>query len=122
MPVVLVGTLDTKGHEFAFTRDVLHAQGLETLVIDAGSQGPPAFAPGIGRDDVFRRAGTTAEAVRERGDRGAAVADAARGAAAVVAELAGRVHVQGILGLGGSAGTVIGTAAMRALPFGVPKV
>ena len=31
-------------------------------------------------------------------------------------------RVDGILALGGSAGTTIGTSAMRALPFGVPKV
>jgi uncharacterized protein (UPF0261 family) len=30
--------------------------------------------------------------------------------------------VQGVLALGGSAGTTIGTAAMRALPLGVPKL
>src|SRR5438105_3995135 len=36
MPVLLVGTLDTKGAEFAFVRDRLRAAGLATLVIDAG--------------------------------------------------------------------------------------
>ena len=30
--------------------------------------------------------------------------------------------VSGVLGIGGSAGTTIGTAAMRALPLGVPKL
>jgi uncharacterized protein (UPF0261 family) len=119
MAVVLIGTLDTKGHELAFVRDLLRGQGLETLVIDAGSIGPPAFSPDIDRDEVFRHAGTSAEAVRARGDRGAAVADAARGVAAL---LAGRVGIEGVFALGGSAGTVIGTSAMRILPFGLPKV
>ena len=59
MPVVLVGTLDTKGDELAFVRDLLVAQGLATLVIDAGSVGPPGFIPDIDRDEVFRRAGTS---------------------------------------------------------------
>jgi len=122
MPVVLVGTLDTKGEEFAFARDVIRAQGLETLVVDAGSLGPPTFAPDVSRNEVFRRAGTSAVGLRDGGDRGEAVAAAAIGAAAVVAELAARGGVDGVFGLGGSAGTVIATAAMRALPFGVPKV
>jgi uncharacterized protein (UPF0261 family) len=122
MPVVIVGTLDTKGDEVAFARDVVRAQGLETVVIDAGSLRPSPFPPDVGRDEVFRRAGTSAEEVRDRGDRGEAVAAAARGVAAVVAEMASRGDLQGVLGLGGSAGTVIGTAAMRAAPFGVPKV
>jgi uncharacterized protein (UPF0261 family) len=122
MPVVLVGTLDTKGDELKFVRDLLEAAGVQTLVIDAGSVGPPGFTPEIDRTEVFRRAGTTWESVRARCDRGHAVGEAARGAAAVVTDLGARGLVQGILGIGGSAGTTIGTAAMRALPFGVPKV
>jgi uncharacterized protein (UPF0261 family) len=122
MSVVILGTLDTKGDELGFVRDVLAGQGVETLVIDAGSVGPPGFTPDIDRSEVFRRAGTSWEAIRARGDRGHAVGEAARGAAAIVADLAARGAVSGIIGIGGSAGTTIGTAAMRALPFGLPKV
>ena len=122
MAVVLIGTLDTKGRELAFVRDLLHAQALETIVVDAGSQGPPAFEPDVHRDEVFRRAGTSSEAVKDRGDRGEAVTRAAEGVASLVAELHDSGRVDGVFGLGGSAGTVIGSSAMRALPFGLPKV
>jgi uncharacterized protein (UPF0261 family) len=122
MPVLLVATLDTKGDELVFVRDLLVGQGIETLVIDAGSGGAPAFAPEIDRAEVFRRAGTSWESVCRRGDRGLAVGAAARGVAAIVTGLAALGAVQGILSIGGSAGTTIGTAAMRALPFGLPKV
>ncbi len=67
-------------------------------------------------------AGTTLTEVRRRNDRGAAVELAARGAALVARRLHDQGKVTGILSLGGSAGTTIGTAAMRALPFGVPKI
>lgn len=122
MPALIIGTLDTKGLELAFARDRLRAAGLRTLVIDAGSMGPPAFEPDIPRDEVFRHAGTSAEEIRARGDRGLAVAKAAEGAAALVSDMDRRGLVEGILAAGGSAGTTIGTAAMRALPFGRPKV
>jgi uncharacterized protein (UPF0261 family) len=122
MAVVLIGTLDTKGDEVDFARGVLRAQGLETIVIDAGSLGPVTVVHDVSRVEVFRAAGTSAEAVRQRGDRGEAVAAAARGVTEVVKTLAVRGQVEAVLGLGGSAGTVIGTAAMRALPLGVPKV
>ena len=122
MAVVVVGTLDTKGAEVAFVRDLLRSTGLEVVVIDAGSVGPPPFEPEVDRERVFFRAGTSSEEVRERGDRGQAVAAAARGVASIVADLAAQGRVRGILALGGSAGTTIGTAAMRSLPFGVPKV
>jgi uncharacterized protein (UPF0261 family) len=122
MPVVIVGTLDTKGDELRLVRDVLAGQGLDTLVVDAGSVGPPAFKPDIDRAIVFQRAGTSWETVQARGDRGYAVGEAAKGVAAIVVDLIAQGTVQGIIGIGGSAGTTIGTAAMRALPFGLPKV
>ena len=122
MAVVLIGTLDTKGRELGFAREILRGQGLETLLVDVGSLGPPAIGADIPRDEVFRRAGTTAEAAKARGDRGEAVAAAARGIAGLIKELDDAGRVDGVLAIGGSAGTVIGTAAMRALPFGRPKV
>ena len=122
MPILLIGTLDTKGGELAFVRDRLRTRGLEAVVLDAGSGGEPVLAAEIPRERVFAQAGTTLEAVRSRGDRGHAVAKAAEGAAAIAAEMAGRGELEGVFALGGSAGTTIGTAAMRAVPFGIPKV
>jgi uncharacterized protein (UPF0261 family) len=122
MAVVLIGTLDTKGAEYQFVRDLLTQAGLSTLVIDAGVLGPPPFLPDVPREAVYRAAGTSWEAVARAADRGRAVEAAARGAAKVVSDLHAQGKVDGILGLGGSAGTTIGTAAMRALPFGVPKL
>jgi uncharacterized protein (UPF0261 family) len=122
MAVVLIGTLDTKGTEIGFVRDLLRQQGIQTLIIDAGVIGSPAVEPDIKRERLFAAAGTSLEAVQKAGDRGQAVTTAAQGAAALVQELHAQRQVDGILGLGGSAGTTIGTAAMRALPFGVPKL
>ncbi|HJT77745.1 MAG TPA: Tm-1-like ATP-binding domain-containing protein [Gemmataceae bacterium] len=122
MPVLLIGTLDTKGNEVRFVRDLLHQADVSTRVIDAGVQGPPAFEPDITRDEVFTAAGTSLAAVQQAGDRGQAIEAAARGVARIARRLYAEGQVAGVLGLGGSAGTTIGTAAMRALPFGVPKL
>ena len=122
MSILLLGTLDTKGVEFQFVRDLLKQQGLDTLVIDAGVLAPPQFPPDIAREKIFAAAGSSLNAVVKANDRGQAVELAAKGAAKLVAELHTQGKVDGILGLGGSAGTTIGTAAMRALPFGVPKL
>jgi uncharacterized protein (UPF0261 family) len=122
MPVLLIGTLDTKGVELQFVRDLLRAAGLDTLVLDAGVLGPPYFAPDVAREEVYAAAGTSCAALRQAADRGRAVAAAAEGAARLAANLHARGRVDGALALGGSAGTTIGTAAMRALPFGVPKL
>jgi uncharacterized protein (UPF0261 family) len=120
MSVLLVGTLDTKGVELQFVRDLLNEAGVGTIVLDAGVLGPPHFTPGIPREQVFEAAGTSLEAIQRAGDRGQAIEAAARGAAACTQN---RAHeITGILGLGGSAGTTVGTAVMRAFPFGMPKL
>ena len=56
MTVLLIGTLDTKGAEYAYLRDRLHAAGVETLVADTGTGGPPqGCEPDIPREELGRR-------------------------------------------------------------------
>jgi uncharacterized protein (UPF0261 family) len=54
--VVLLGTLDTKGHEYAYLRDRVREHGVETLLVDAGVF-EPQVEPDIGREDVAAAAG-----------------------------------------------------------------
>ena len=122
MPVYLLGTLDTKKHEIAFVRDLLHEYDVTPRIVDTGCLGEPAIPADITRDEVFQAAGTSLAAVRDKNDRGQAVTAAATGAANLVAAAYARGEVEGVLALGGSAGTTIGTSAMRALPLGVPKL
>jgi len=122
MPVLLPGTLDTKGAEIAFVRDLLLQAGVATLVLDAGVLQPPLFLPDISREEVYAAAGTHLSTIQKMGDRGRAVAAAARGMVKIAQNLHSQGLVEGVLGLGGSAGTTIATAAMRALPFGIPKL
>jgi len=120
--VYLLATLDTKGRELAFVRDRLAALGVACQVVDTGCLGEPAIAPDVTRAEVFQAAGTTLDELRARGDRGLAVAKAAEGAAALIAQRHAQGQVAGVLAIGGGAGTSIGTAVMRALPLGLPKV
>ncbi|HET6572481.1 MAG TPA: Tm-1-like ATP-binding domain-containing protein [Fimbriiglobus sp.] len=120
--VLLIGTLDTKGAELGYVRDRLAAAGVPTLVADAGVLGPPAFAADIPREELFAEAGGNVEQLRTGADRGQAVAAAADAAAKLAARLHREGRLSGVLSLGGSAGTTIGSAAMRALPLGVPKL
>ena len=120
MAVYLLGTLDTKGEELGFVRDLLQEAGIETVVVDVGSAGPPRIAPDVPREVVFARAGV--ECVTDLKDRGEAVTLAAEGVAKLAHEWLASGKLEGILGIGGSAGAVIATSAMRQLPFGIPKV
>lgn len=123
MPTIaLVAALDTKGDEARLVRDYIVARGHSVLVVNTGVVGEPGFAPDVSADEVARAGGTSLAQLRQRADRGEAIAAMAQGAAAVAARLQQEGRLDGIVGLGGSAGTAVGSAAMRALPVGVPKV
>jgi uncharacterized protein (UPF0261 family) len=119
--IVLAGTLDTKGHEYAFLRDRVHEQGVDVLLVDVGVY-PPQIEPDISREEVARAAGEDAAALADTGDRGAATEAMGRGAAALLTRLHDEGRLDGVLGIGGSGGSSIVTTAMRALPVGVPKL
>jgi uncharacterized protein (UPF0261 family) len=120
--IVIAATLDTKGREAGLVRDYIAARGHEPVVVDTGVLGTPAIPAEIPRQEVARAAGTSLDELVRAADRGGAIETMARGLAALVQRLHAEGRLDGILGIGGSAGTAIGTAAMRALPVGVPKV
>jgi uncharacterized protein (UPF0261 family) len=120
--VVVVATLDTKGEEAAFVRDHVAAWGLRTILIDPGVLGDASVKADISRQEVARAAGATLESLLDRGDKGFAIATQTQGLRKIVSALHAEDRLDGIVGLGGGQGTSIGTAAMRVLPIGLPKL
>jgi uncharacterized protein (UPF0261 family) len=120
--VLLVGTLDTKGEELAYVRSLVERRGHRALVMDAGVLGDPSFAPDVSARELAAAGGATLDALRQEGDRGRALEVMARGAASVARRLHADGRFDAVLAIGGSCGTAIGTAAMRELPVGLPKV
>ncbi len=120
--IALLGALDTKGAEYRFVKECIEQRGHRALVMDVGVLGPPAFPPDIPREEVAKAGGGDLAALRARQDRGEAVAVMSRGAAALLPQLYAQGLFEAVLALGGSGGTSVACAAMRALPLGVPKV
>lgn len=120
--VCIVGTMDTKGLEFAFIKAQIESSGVSTCVVNTGIMGEPQLAADVSADEVARKAGSSLQTLRDEGDRGNSVAVMAQGAAVLVAEKQAAGEIDGIISLGGSAGTTIGTTAMQAVPVGVPKI
>ena len=120
--IALIGALDTKGEEFAFVKAELVRRGHQPLVINTGVVGDPTFTPDISAEQVASAGGATLADLRQQADRGKAIEAMAKGAAIVAQQLHEAGQIDGILGMGGSAGTAVGTAAMRALPVGFPKL
>jgi uncharacterized protein (UPF0261 family) len=120
--VVLVGTLDTKGDEYAFLRERLLAAGLDVVLVDVGTLDPARARPDVGRAEVAAAAGIDLAALTAARDRGAAVRAMCAAAPVVVRRLFDEGRCAAVLAAGGSGNTAIATAAMRALPIGVPKL
>ena len=122
MPVYLIGTLDTKGQEIAFVRDELRSLGLRVR-----SSTRAAWASRRSRPTCPARRSSRRPARRwPMSARRTIAATPSRRRPAASPRSSPRLHaegtVEGVIGLGGSAGTTIATAAMRVLPIGMPKV
>jgi len=120
--IAVIGTLDTKGDEFLFVKKEIEKRGHKALVIDVGIMESPGFEPDVPADQVAGAAGTSLATLKEKSDRGLAIGTMSQGIVKVIVDLHRADRIQAVISMGGSAGTDIGTAAMRALPLGVPKV
>jgi uncharacterized protein (UPF0261 family)/ABC-type branched-subunit amino acid transport system ATPase component len=117
-PVVIVaGTLDTKGVELRFIRDLIVASGLRTRLVDVSTSGKPATCD-VTAQEVALNYGRGGSAVFSR-DRGASVAAMAEAFETWIKRQSG---IAGIISAGGSGGASIVAPAMRALPIGAPKL
>lgn len=115
--VLVAGTLDTKGPELRYIRDILKDQGLAVQMVDLSTSGKPSGA----EVPPHAVAGMHPRGVAGvfTGDRGTAVAGMTLAFQRWIATQQG---VGGIISAGGSGGTALAAPAMRALPVGVPKV
>jgi len=121
--VCIVGAFDTKGPEYAFLRERVLEAGAEVFTINTGVLGTTdLFAVDVEADAVASAAGGDLAAIRKKKDRGEAMRAMGDGAAALLPQLYDAGRFDGVLGMGGSGGSSVVTAAMRALPIGVPKV
>jgi uncharacterized protein (UPF0261 family)/ABC-type branched-subunit amino acid transport system ATPase component len=116
-PVIVAGTLDTKGAELRFLRDQIAGAGVRVVLVDLSTSGGPSPA------DVpphhiaaYFRGGPNAVFTGERGAAIAAMAEAFE------VWIRRQDRVGGLISAGGSGGSSLVAPAMRALPIGVPKV
>ncbi|PSO31836.1 ABC transporter permease [Bradyrhizobium sp. MOS002] len=117
-PVVLVvGTLDTKGTELRFIRDIIAGTGLRTRLVDVSTSGRHA-ASDVSAQEIALNHGRGGSAVFGP-DRGAAVTAMAE---AFASWLRRQSNVAGVISAGGSGAASLVAPGMRALPVGVPKL
>ncbi len=126
--ILLIGTLDTKAHEYAYLRDLIQRRGHRTLMMDASVFDSASTAhaaqltPDIAATEVALAGGSDLSALRSQGERNHALVIMTQGCVALTRQWFAEGRFDAVLGLGGSGGTALVTAVMRELPIGVPKV
>ena len=113
--IAILGTLDTKGSEVAFMRQLVEERGYSALIIDlAPLEHPPV--PGLPKEEVFRWKVSKRSIEREKIMK-------AMGAWAGERLLGfyREGKLDGVVALGGNQGSAVASMAMRGLPFGFPK-
>ncbi len=116
--VYVIGTCDTKEDELRYAVDRVQAAGAPALLVDISTT-PSSAEADVTPESVARHHPGGVDAVLGHSDRGRAVSAMAE---ALGRYLLSRGDIGAVLGLGGGGNTSMVTAAMRALPIGVPKL
>jgi uncharacterized protein (UPF0261 family)/ABC-type branched-subunit amino acid transport system ATPase component len=114
---LVAGTFDTKGRELKFIRDRLKALGIPTRTVDLSTSDKPSTADVTPLQVASMHPGGTSAVFSK--DRGQSVTAMAQAFARWIAR---EPRIGGVISAGGSGGTTLATAGMRALPVGIPKV
>lgn len=127
--IALVATLDTKGPETAYLKARIEQRGFSTLILDTGileHRDPSAPEGQFPPEMIAAEGGADLQELRllfsEKGTRNKGIRAMAEGSARLLSRLYREGRFRGVIGIGGAQGTEICTAAMRALPVGVPKI
>jgi len=120
--VAIIAALDTKSAEAGLVKRVIETQGVRSFTIDVGVLGEPGISADYTRAQVATAGNANLSTLIQQHDKSAAMDAMTRGVAVVAQQLFAQSKIDGIIGLGGTSGTVIASSAMRALPVGVPKI
>jgi uncharacterized protein (UPF0261 family) len=120
--IAILATLDTKGPEGNYLREQVKECGEQALLIDTGVVGTPSVRADITREEVAEAGGTPLSELLEDPTQDKAHPVMSAGASSIMKKLMAQDKVHGIVSLGGTQGTSLGTMVMRTLPYGFPKV
>ncbi len=119
--IAIVCTLDTKGEEAKYLKELIEARGHKTILIDTNMGGEPTITPDISAEEVARLGGGDIRDIRASRKTGEVTPIMIKGASIKVKELLEAGQLDGIISFGGASNTTVGTSVMKALPFGIPK-
>jgi uncharacterized protein (UPF0261 family) len=119
--ILLLSTLDTKGAETLFLKECIKREGGNCILLDMSMSGESKGAD-ITSAHTAQAAGADIEEIRSSRDRKKITRQMISGAIKIAAGYFKSGTLAGVIGLGGSTGSLMATDVMRALPFGLPKL
>ena len=120
--VLVISTLDTKGQETLYLKDKLSAIGLKPRLMDISGRGSDIAEIDIPAGSVAAAGGSRFEEIQNSRDRTRITNIMMAGGSRIARELLKDGKLTGVIGIGGSTGSLMATEIMRSLPFGIPKV
>jgi uncharacterized protein (UPF0261 family) len=118
----VIATLDTKFAEADFIREKIQGKGHQAIIVDPGSSGVPGIRADIPREEVALAGGTALDELKKENDKAYSQKVMREGLINLISRSFSEHQIDGVISVGGGQGTAMATAAMRMLPFGVPKV
>ena len=119
--IIILVMAEEKWEEADFLRQEIESRGCKALILDMGLLGKPQGACDITREEVISLSGREAKEVALITDRGKRMPVMVDGAIKKVKQLYSKGKIDGIISIGGTTGTQMGTSIMKSLPFGLPK-
>jgi len=127
MAIAIVGMLDEREQVLRMIKDQIEKRGHKVILIDI-TIGTGAIAPAlkadVSSDEIARLAGGSLEDIKKMlaKERDKASSMMAEGLSKKVLQLHKAGELKGIIAIAGMTGTFLSLTAMKALPFGVPKL
>lgn len=120
--IVIIGTLDTKGHQLKLLRETIAKRGHRPLLIDISMGEESEFEGDVTPEEVARLGGGRLADIRSSKDRLAVTNVMTAGTEQKVLSLLSEDRLDGIVALGGTTIAFLASRVMATLPFGIPKV
>jgi len=121
--ILLIATFDTKEEEAVYLKKRMEARGVSVMTMDVGILAPPLAPVDIDQQQVaLSGGGVPLREIVATGDKGKCILNMIEGAKTLCKELYDQGRIHGVISIGGAQGTEIGSAAMRTLPVGVPRL
>ena len=127
MSIAIVGMLDEREQALKIIKDQIEKRGHKVVLIDI-TIGTGAIAPSlkadVTSDEIAKLAGGSLEDIKKMlaKERDKASSMMAEGLSKKVLQLHKAGELKGIIAIAGMTGTFLSLTAMKALPFGVPKL